>query len=250
MTCRECVTGRDHWCAFAEQFGIHRNGGYAELVNVPARNIYRMPDWMTYEEAAAIPLAFKTAWHMMVEKAKLEPGEDVLIQAVGSGVGSAALQVAAFFGCRALVTAGADWKLDTALRDWGADAGINYRTEDVAKRILELTDGKGVDLVVDSVGVDTFESSLRSLRKDGRYVLCGVTSGHKAEVHLGQVFTRGLAIMGVGWWRNAEFATVWKLAERRIFKGVVAKTFPLAQAREAHAFMEGRDFYGKIVLKP
>ena len=116
--------------------------------------------------------------------------------------------------------------------------------------VLDLTGGKGVDVVVDNIGVDTFESSLRSLRKDGRYVLCGVTSGHKAEVHLGLVFTRGLSIMGVGWWRNAEFATVWKLAERRIFKGVVFKTYPLALARDAHAFMEGREFYGKIVLKP
>lgn len=248
--CQYCILGMDERCENSLSMGTGLDGGYAEFARAPARNLYKIPDWLSFDEAAAIPLAFKTAWRMLVSRAQVQPGEDVLIQAVGSGVGSAALQIAKFFGCRAFVTAGADWKLETAQNEWGAEFGINYRDADVAEMVLALTEDEGVDVVIDNVGLDTWPGSFRSLRRLGRYVVCGVTTGYRGEIHLGQVFTRGLSIMGIGGWRNAEFATIMKLVEQKKLRGVVSKSFPLAETREAHALMESRDFYGKIILNP
>jgi NADPH:quinone reductase-like Zn-dependent oxidoreductase len=248
--CRFCVLGQDDRCLNARSMGVSLDGGYAELARAPARNVHRIPDSLSFDEAAAIPLSFNTAWCMLVNRARVQPGEDVLIQAVGSGIGSAALQIAQFFGCRTFVTAGADWKLETAQETWGADFGINYREMDVAEMVLALTEDEGVDVVIDCVGIHTWPGSFRSLRRFGRYVVCGVHTGHRGEIHLGQLFTRGLSIMGIGTWRNAEFGTIMKLVERGIFKGIVHKTFPLEEVAEAHRLMESREFYGKIVLNP
>ena len=248
--CRYCLLGQDERCGTSLSMGVGLDGGYAELVRAPARNVYKIPEVLSFDEAAAIPLAFKTAWRMLVSRAEVQPGEDVLIHAVGSGVGSAALQIAKFFGCRTFVTAGVDWKLETAQERWGADFGINYREADFAQMVLALTEDEGVDVVIDSVGIDTWPGNFRCLRRLGRYVVCGVTSGHRGEIHLGQLFTRGLSIMGIGTWSNTEFATIMKLAGRSILKGVVYQTFPLEQAAEAHKLLESREFYGKIVLNP
>ncbi|MQG21139.1 MAG: zinc-binding dehydrogenase [SAR202 cluster bacterium] len=248
--CDFCVLGQDERCLNTLSMGTGLDGGYAEMARVPARNVYKIPDWLSFDEAASIPLAFKTAWRMLVSRAEIQFGEDVLVHAAGSGVGSAAIQIARLFGCRTFVTAGSDWKLEKAQEEWGADFGINYNETDFAEMVLALTEGEGVDVIIDNVGIDTWPGSFNSLRRLGRYVVCGVTSGYRGEIHLGQVFTRGLSIMGIGGWRNAEFATIMKLVEQKKLKGVVFQSFPLSDVQDAHALMESREFYGKIILNP
>ncbi|MBI4236100.1 MAG: zinc-binding dehydrogenase [Chloroflexi bacterium] len=247
--CPLCQQGRDEDCENRIILGSQVDGSYAELVAVPARNVYPIPDSLSYEDAAAIPVVFKTAWRLMLVKARLQPGETVLIHAAGGGVGTAALQIARFLGCRAIATAGADWKLERA-RELGADLGVNYSDEAWPEMVLAFMGGRGLDVVVDSVGASLWEGSFRCLARQGRFVTCGVTSGHRVPLHLGQLFVRGLSIMGVGGWRAAEFATVMHLVQRGVFKGVVARSFPLKEAAAAHALMESRNLFGKIVLVP
>jgi NADPH:quinone reductase-like Zn-dependent oxidoreductase len=248
--CTPCIEGRDDDCESRVDLGVQLDGSYAEMVAVPFRNVYPIPDSLSFSEAAAIPIAFKTAWRMLVVKARLQPGETVLIHAIGSGVGSAAFQIAKFFGCHIIVTAGADWKLDRAGEE-GAHEGLNYVANDVwPDLVMAFTGERGVDVVIDSVGEDLWEGSFRSLARQGRFVTCGVTSGHRVSLHLGQMFVSGVGVMGVGGFRAEEFATVMKLVEHGILTGVVAREFPLAAAADAHRLMESRDFFGKIVLLP
>lgn len=247
--CALCLEGRNEDCLNRVILGSQVDGSYAELITVPARNVYPIPDSLSYEGAAAIPVVFKTAWRMMVVKARLQPGETVLIHAAGSGVGTAALQIARFFGCRVIATAGSDWKLERA-RELGADLGVNYSDEAWPEVVLAFMGGRGVDVVVDSVGETLWDGSFRCLSRQGRFVTCGVTSGHRVPLHLGQLFVRGLSISGVGGWRSEDFATVMRLVQNGVLKGVVARTFPLSQAPAAHRLMESRDFFGKIVLVP
>ncbi len=248
--CIPCLEGRDEDCQSRVDIGVQLDGGYAEMVAVPFRNVFPIPDSLSFAEAAAIPIVFKTAWRMLVTKARVQPGETVLIHAIGSGVGSAAFQIAKFFGCHIIVTAGADWKLERAGEE-GAQEGLNYVENDVwPDLVLAFTGDRGADIVIDSVGENLWEGSFRSLARQGRFVTCGVTSGHRVSLHLGQMFVNGTEVMGVGGFRAEEFATVMKLVENGTFKGVVAKEFPLSEAADAHRLMESRDFYGKIVLVP
>ena len=249
--CAPCLEGRDEDCLFRVDLGVQLDGGYAEMAAVPSRNVYPIPDSLSFAEAAAIPIVFKTAWRMLVAKARVQPGETVLIHAIGSGVGSAALQIAKFFGCRVIATAGSDWKLERAASE-GAHEGLNYvENEDVwPDLVMAFTGDRGVDVIIDSVGESLWEGSFRSLARQGRFVTCGVTSGHRVSLHLGQMFVSGIEVMGVGGFRAQEFATVMKLVENGALKGVVAREFPLQEAAGAHRLMESRDFYGKIVLVP
>jgi NADPH2:quinone reductase len=248
--CTPCLGGRDEDCESRVDIGVQLDGGYAEMVAVPFRNVFPIPESLSFAEAAAIPVVFKTAWRMLVTKARVQPGETVLIHAIGSGVGSAAFQIAQFFGCHIIVTAGADWKLERAGEE-GAHEGLNYAENDVwPDLVLAFTGDRGADVVIDSVGESLWEGSFRSLARQGRFVTCGVTSGHRVSLHLGQMFINGTEVMGVGGFRAEEFATVMKLVENGTFKGVVAREFPLQDAGDAHRLMESRDFYGKIVLIP
>ncbi len=248
--CVPCLEGRDEDCEYRVDLGVQLDGSYAEMVAVPSRNVYPIPDSLSFAEAAAIPVAFKTAWRMLVVKARVQPGETVLIHAIGSGVGSAALQIAKFFGCHVIATAGSDWKLERAATE-GAQEGLSYTDNEMwPDLVLAFTAERGVDVVIDSVGESLWEGSFRSLARQGRFVTCGVTSGHRVSLHLGQMFVNGTQVMGVGGFRAQEFATVMKLVENGILKGVVAQEFPLQQAADAHRLMESRDFYGKIVLVP
>ena len=246
--CEQCVMGRDESCVRQGSLGGSAWGGYAQYVKAPAQNIYTIPDEMSFQEAAAIPLCFHGAWHCLVTRVGLRPGETVLINAAGSGVGSAALQIALALKARVLVTAGSDAKVATAV-EMGAEAGINYTsTPDFSKRVLELTDGEGVDIVFDSVGAPVWRESFASLKRGGRLVCTGVTGGHRAELHLGQLFTRGLTLMGSGRRSHREFAEFMRLVNRGVLHGVVGRVLALEDAGEAHRLMEERDFFGKIVL--
>lgn len=247
--CDFCVLGRDELCRRVVNMGIHVAGSYAQYVKAPFPNVHPIPDSLSFEEAAAIPLVFHTAWHCLVTRAALNPGETVLINAAGSGVGSAGIQIARAFHCRVLVTAGSDAKIDRA-KSLGAEAGVNYTsTLAFSKAIQDMTSGEGVDIVFDSVGAPVWEESFTSMKIGGRFVTCGVTAGHVASLHLGRLFTRGLTVMGSGGRSRQEFVDFMRLVHRGALRGVVGRVFPLEEAGAAHKLMEDRDFFGKIVLR-
>jgi NADPH:quinone reductase-like Zn-dependent oxidoreductase len=246
--CAACLAGRDNECARYDILGYRTDGGYAHFVRVPQRNLVPIPDHVGFVEAAAFPLTFVTAWHMLVTRAAVRPGEDVLILAAGSGVGQAAIQVALLHGARVFVTAGSDEKLDRA-RQMGASAGINHRTADFAEEIKKLTDGRGVDIVLEHVGQATWDKSMRCLAPGGRLVTCGATSGHDAGIDLRFLFSRQLSLLGSFMGTKSELLT----AARSFFTGrlrpVVDRTFPLADAAAAQKRLEEGAHFGKIVLE-
>jgi len=246
--CAYCESGRDPLC---ERFGIlgeDRDGGYAELVAVPRRNLFDLPRGLSYVEAAAIPLVFVTAWHMMVDRARLAMHEDVLVQAAGSGVSSAAIQIARRLGARRIfATASSDAKLARA-RELGATDTINYREEDFAKRVREATGKRGVDVVIDHVGGETFERSLRCLARGGRVVLCGSTTAAEVTVNLRAVFFKSLSILGSTMGSNAELRTLLGWFERGELVPVVDRSCPLEEAPAAQQLLAAREVTGKIVL--
>ncbi len=228
--------------------GEHRNGGYAEYVAVPERNVLPLPQGLTYVEAAAVPLAFLTAWHMLLARAALVANEDVLIHAAGSGVSTAAIQIARLIGARhILVTAGSAAKLERAHR-LGATRGIETEREDFVQVVREVTAKKGVEVVVDHVGGEAFERSLKALAWGGRLVFCGATAGHLVGINLRSLFFKSQSILGSTMGTLAELRTILQHVERGALEPVVDRTFPLDQAAEAQAYLESRQAVGKVVL--
>jgi NADPH:quinone reductase-like Zn-dependent oxidoreductase len=247
--CAECLRGRDNLCAAYDMLGYRRAGGYAELVAAPAVNVIPKPQNLSWEEAAALPLVTVTAWHMLVTRARVQPGEDVLIHAAGSGVGSIGIQIAKLRGARVIATAGSDEKLEKA-RALGADDVINYTREDWPKEVRRLTQKKGVEVVFEHTGAETWPGSINSLARDGRLVTCGATSGYDARTDLRQVFYRHLSLLGSFMGSKAELLDAMKFVERGRIRAVVDRTLPLAEARRAHELMEDRAQFGKLVLVP
>jgi len=230
--------------------GRSRGGGYAELARVAAADAYLKPEWMSFEEAACILVSFSSAWHMLICRAALQPGEDLLVMAAGSGIGSAAIQVGKLAGARVITTASTQEKLDKA-KALGADAGINYReTPQFSKKVLELTDGEGVHVLFEHIGAPVWQECYASLRHGGRFVNSGVTAGHKVELHLGQLWTRELSLLGTAMKPREDMPRIMKLVHAGKLRGVVSQIFPLAEAAQAHAVMERNEFFGKIVLVP
>jgi NADPH:quinone reductase-like Zn-dependent oxidoreductase len=228
--------------------GEHRDGGYAEYVAVPGRNVLPAPRGLPLLAAAAVPLVFLTAWHMLAARARLERHEDVLIHAAGSGVSSAGIQIARLLGARhVIVTAGSDDKLERA-RALGATHLVNHRQEDFVAVVRDVTGKKGVEVVLDHVGGAVFERSLEALAWGGRLVLCGATSGHLAQVNLRAVFFKSLSILGSTMGTLAELRTVLRHVEAGWLHPVIDSTYPLEQAPEAQQRLEQRDVFGKIVL--
>ncbi len=247
--CIECLRGRDNLCREYDIIGYRRDGGYAELVAVPGVNVIPKPHSVNWEEAAALPLVTLTAWHMLVTRANLQPGEDVLIHAAGSGVGSVAIQIAKLRGARVITTAGSDDKLAKG-RELGADETINYTNEDWPKEIKRLTDRQGVDVVFEHTGAATWQGSISSLKNNGRLVTCGATSGFEGLTDLRQVFYRHLTILGSFMGSKAELLEAMKFVEGGKIRAVVDRIIPLAEARLAHELLENRTQFGKIVLRP
>jgi NADPH:quinone reductase-like Zn-dependent oxidoreductase len=247
--CGECLRGRDNLCAGYDMLGYRRNGGYAQLVAAPAVNVIRKPQNLSWEEAAALPLVTVTAWHMLVTRAAVQPGEDVLIHAAGSGVGSVGIQIAKLRGARVIATAGSEEKLEKA-RALGADEVINYTRSDWPKEVRRLTQKKGVEVVFEHTGAETWPGSISSLARDGRLVTCGATSGYDARTDLRQVFYRHLSLLGSFMGSKAELLDAMKFVERGMIRAVVDRTLPLAEARRAHELMEERAQFGKLVLIP
>src|SRR6059036_804916 len=246
--CEFCVAGFGGQCTSYAMVGENRDGAYAELVAVPAHIVLPIPDSVSFEEAAAAPLVFLTAWSMMVTKGNIRPGEDVLILGAGAGVGTAAIQITKMTGCRVFATASTDEKLERA-RKLGADFLINYKTEEFDKKIRELTSKRGVDVVVDYIGADTWVRSLRSARRGGRVLTCRATTGFAPQTDLRQIFFRQLQIIGTTMGSHREFLDVMKCVFRGQLKPVIDRVLPLSEARKGHELIEARAVFGKIVLR-
>jgi NADPH:quinone reductase-like Zn-dependent oxidoreductase len=247
--CQACMNGDDNLCREYDVIGRRRNGGYAERVAVPAVNCLPYPDNLSWERAAAVPLVFLTAWHMLVGRANLRAGEDVLVIGAGSGVGSAAVQIAALLGAHVIATASGAAKLERA-RKLGAHDTIDHATEDLGARARELTGGKGVDVVFEHVGGPVFERAISALTRGGRLVTCGATAGQKASLDLNLLFGRHLTLLGSWMGRRAELVEALKFVRAGKLEPVVDRVMPLAEAAEAHRLMEARQNFGKIVLVP
>jgi NADPH:quinone reductase-like Zn-dependent oxidoreductase len=247
--CIECLSGRDNLCPEYDILGYRRDGGYAELVAAPGVNVIPKPKSLKWEEAAALPLVTVTAWHMLVTRAQLQPGEEVLIHAAGSGVGSIGIQLARLRGARVIATAGSDEKLAKA-RELGADEVINYTREDWPREVRRLTGKRGVDVVFEHTGAETWPGSISSLAKNGRLVTCGATSGYDARTDLRQVFYRHVSLLGSFMGSKAELLEAMKFIERGQIRAVVDRTLPLREARRAHELMQDRAQFGKLVLVP
>jgi NADPH:quinone reductase-like Zn-dependent oxidoreductase len=245
--CEFCSAGFGSQCVSWAMVGEHRDGAYAEFVVVPAHIVLPIPDHISFEEAAAAPLVFLTAWSMMVGKGNIRPGEDVLILGAGAGVGTAAIQIAKLVGCRVFATASNAEKLQRA-KELGADALINYTTEEFDKAIRELTNKRGVDIVVDYIGADTWVRSLRSARRGGRVLTCGATTGFAPQTDLRHIFFRQVQVLGSTMGSHREFLDVMKCVFRGQLKPVIDRVLPLPEARKGHELIEQRAVFGKIVL--
>lgn len=247
--CHHCRAGWDSLCDDYRILGFQVNGGYAEFARVPARNLILISKKWTFEEWAAVPLVFLTAWHMLVTRAELKKGETVLIHAAGSGVGSAAIQIAKTIGAKVFTTVGSDEKIKRA-KSLGADEVINYEKKDFSTEVKRLNRNKGVDVVFEHIGPATFAKSLASLSRKGRLVTCGVTSGPLVPLDLRYLFVRQLSISGSYMGGIQELQKVVRLVRKKKLKPVVDKVFPLREAREAQARMLERQNFGKIILVP
>jgi NADPH:quinone reductase-like Zn-dependent oxidoreductase len=226
--------------------GEHMNGTHAELIAVPRSQVHPIPASLTFEEAAAFPLVFETAYRMLVTKARLQPDEWVLIWGIGSGVATAALAIAKALGAHAIVTSSSDEKLERA-RGLGADETVNHDTEDVPKRVKDVTGG-GAHVVVEHVGEATWARTLNAARQEGRIVVCGATSGPNPPAALHRVWWKQLAIFGSTMGTPADFDGAYRLIADGKARPVVDEVFPLAEARAAHERMERGEQLGKIVL--
>jgi 2-desacetyl-2-hydroxyethyl bacteriochlorophyllide A dehydrogenase len=245
--CEQCLAGRDNMCRSYGLVGAMTHGGYAEYVKVPFRNVLPIPENLSFEQAAAFPLVSVTASHMLFALAGLQHGETVLIMGAGSGVGSMAVQMGKLAGARVIATVGSDDKIPKAVI-LGADAVINHAQDKVSERVKLLTEGRGVDVVIEHIGPEVWDSALESLAKGGRLVTCGATTGGDVKLNLRYVFSRQLTIKGSYMGTHSELAKVAELMGQGRLISVIDRTFPLQEARVAQLLMLSRKFFGKIVL--
>lgn len=247
--CKACLAGDDNLCPEYAILGYRRDGGCAELVKVPSSNVLPMPEGLSFVEAAAIPFTFLTAWHMVVTRAKVQPGEDVLILSAGSGVGSAAIQIAKLFGARVIATAGTEDKLSKAM-ELGADDVIHALKKDIYSEVMRLTNKKGVEVVIEHTGPATWEKSILSLARNGRLVTCGATTGPIVKLDLRYLFSKHLTLLGSYMGSKAELLQVLKYFPDKKLWPVVDRVFTLKDIKAAHKFLEDRRHFGKVVLTP
>jgi NADPH:quinone reductase-like Zn-dependent oxidoreductase len=246
--CEACLEGRDNECPRYDVLGSQSDGGYAEFVRVPVPNVVAIPDAIGFAEAAAFPLTFVTAWHMLVTRARIRPGEDVLVLGAGSGVGQAAIQIAWLHGARVFATAGTEEKLARA-RELGAAEVINHHTQDLPAEIRRVTSNRGVDVVIEHVGEATWDRSLKCLARGGRLVTCGATTGYKAGIDLRFLFARQYSLMGSYMGTKAELLRAAQFFFSGQLRPAVDRIFPLADAAAAHRYLEEGKQFGKVVLE-
>jgi zinc-binding alcohol dehydrogenase/oxidoreductase len=227
--------------------GEHMDGTHAELIAVPSDYVHPIPDALSFEEAAAFPLVFETAYRMLVTKARLQAGEWVLVWGIGGGVATSALAIAKALGASVVVTSSSDAKLERA-RELGADAAINHDTDDVPARVKEITGG-GAHVVVDDVGEATWTRTLNAARPDGRIVVCGATTGPNPPAALHRIWWKQLTVLGSTMGTRADFQGAYDLIASGKAKPVVDRVYPLAEARAAHERLEAGEQLGKVVLR-
>lgn len=245
--CTHCLNGNDNLCKDYKLLGEHRNGADAEYLAVPARNVIRLPDSVPFESAAAGALVFLTAWQMLVDRARVRPGEVVLVIGASSGVGSAGIQIAKLHGARVIgVTIGED--KTAKARELGCDEVIDRGKRNIAEEVRRLTQKRGVDVVFDHVGKAVWEECIKSLTKGGRLVTCGATSGHEAVTDLRYVFYKQLQILGSTMGKKGDLIKIMTFFEQGALKPVIDRIMPLKEVREAHRILEEGGQFGKIVL--
>jgi len=247
--CEYCLAGEETTCLRGDIVGLTQDGGFAELVRVPAANLVPLPEGVAYEAAAAVSLATITAWHMLVTRADLRAGEDVLVLAAGSGIGSAAIQIAKLIGARVIATASTPEKLARA-HELGADETINYVADDMLAEVRRLTNKRGVDVVVEHVGATTWEKSIASLARNGRLVTCGTTSGTEGKLDLWSLFAKQLRLIGCYGGSRAELRTVLRLVATGRLQPTIHATFGLDGVGAAQALLADRQQFGKLVIIP
>jgi NADPH:quinone reductase-like Zn-dependent oxidoreductase len=249
MRCAQCLSGHDNLCRFYKILGENTQGGYAEYIVVPEVNIAPYPERLEFAQAAASILPFLTAWQMIVHKARVQPGDVVLVQGAGSGIGVAAIQIAKLFGARVIATASTADKLARA-KALGADVAIDYTQQDFVAECKQLTDKRGVDVVIEHVGGEVFEKSVRAVRAGGRIVTCGATAGFHPQIDLRHIFFRQVEVLGSTMGSKADLLAVLGHVAAGRLSPVVHAAMPLAAAADAHRMLEARQAFGKIVLEP
>ncbi|HEY0989292.1 MAG TPA: zinc-binding dehydrogenase, partial [Kofleriaceae bacterium] len=247
--CAACLGGHDNLCRFYSILGEHKQGGYAEYIVVPDVNLAPYPERLDFAHAASGILPFLTAWQMVVHKARVAPGDTVLVQGAGSGIGVAAIQIAKLYGARVIATAGTDDKVARA-RALGADVVINYTTADFAAECRALTGKRGVDAVIEHVGGDVFAASIRAVRNGGRIVTCGATAGFHPAIDLRHIFFRQVEVLGSTMGSKADLLAVLSHIAAGRLEPIVHEVLPLARAADAHRLLENRAAFGKLVLEP
>ncbi len=247
--CEFCLVGEESLCASYELMGVNRDGGYAELVVAPVRNLFPLGDRTSYEDAAAAGSVYLTAYHLLFSRARLRAGETALVMAAGSGVGGAALQLARWAGACTLATAGGPAKVEQALAA-GAEHAVDYRRPGWADEVLAATRGRGADIVVDHTGAEHFAEAVRALAPLGRIVFCGATSGAQAEIDLIDLFARQISVIGSSDGTRRELLEVLGLVDRGVVRPVVDSILELEDAALAHRRLEERDHFGRLLLHP
>ncbi len=247
--CEQCLSGHENLCRKFSILGEHVSGGQAQRIAISARHVLPKPARLSFEEAAAVPLTFMTAWHALVQRANVRAGETVLVHAAGSGVGVAAVQIAKLLGARVIATAGSDAKLEKA-KGLGADEVVNYEKQDFSKEVKRLTDRKGADVVFEHVGKTTWEKSILSVALGGRITTVGATTGYDPLTDLRHVFFRQISILGSTMGTAADLLNVLRFVGEGKLRPVVDRVLPLSEARKAQGLLSERAQFGKVVLVP
>jgi NADPH:quinone reductase-like Zn-dependent oxidoreductase len=247
--CSKCVAGLQNQCRDFTALGNAVDGGDCELIAIPAANVIPIPDSLDFVQAASVPLVFLTAWHMLVGRASIRPGQTVLILGANSGVGIAAIQIAKLFHCRVITTAGDETKIEKA-RALGADFVIDHYKQKISEEVRKITNKEGVDIVIEHVGAATWDESVKSLKSSGTLVTCGATTGPDVKLNLNHLFGRQLSLLGSYMGTMPELREVLGHVFAGRIKPVVDRVFPLQELRAAHEYMEKSQMFGKVVVVP
>jgi NADPH:quinone reductase-like Zn-dependent oxidoreductase len=247
--CEQCVSGLDNQCRQYTMFGSGVWGGNREFMTTPEYAVIPIPESLSFEDAAAAPLVFLTAWHMLFGRAGLQAGEDVLVLAASSGVGMAAIQVAKMFHCRVIATAGGAAKMEKA-KALGADYVIDHYAQDISAEVKRITEKRGVDVVFEHVGAATWPKSVESLAASGRVVTCGITTGYDVKLDLRPLFTKQQSLLGSFMGTLGELHKVLKFVFKGELKPVVDRVYPMSEIEAAHRHLENKEQFGKVVLLP
>jgi NADPH:quinone reductase-like Zn-dependent oxidoreductase len=247
--CEKCEAGLQNQCREFTVLGNAVDGGNCELIAATAANVIPIPDSLDFNQAASVPLVFVTAWHMLVGRAGVHPGQTVLVLGAGSGVGIAAIQIAKMFHCRVITTAGDEKKMAKG-RELGAGFAINHYNQKISDEVRKITNKEGVDIVIEHVGAATWDESLKSLKSSGTLVTCGATTGPNVGIDLRHLFARQLSLLGSYMGTMGELHEVLKHVFAGRLKPVLDRAFPLSEIRAAHEYLEKSQMFGKIVVNP